>query len=125
MWFWWFMLICDLIIPIAMVICGRMMWKHCPKHMNSMSGYRTTRSMKNMDTWKFANEHCGRLWYKMGLFMLAFSVLVSVLLLRTNDNTYSMISLIFVLLQCIILIVSIIPTELALKKMFYEDGTRK
>lgn len=82
-------------------------------------------SMKNMDTWRFANEHCGRLWYKMGLFMLVFSVLVSVLLLRTNDNTYSMISLIFVMLQCIILIVSIIPTELALKKMFYEDGTRK
>ena len=125
MCFWWFMLLCDLIIPIVMVIAGRMMWKHCPKHINSMLGYRTTRSMKNMDTWKFANEHCGRLWYKMGLFMLAFSVLVSVLLLRTNDNTYSMISLIFVLLPCIILIVSIIPTELALKKMFYEDGTRK
>ena len=50
MWFWWFMLICDLIIPIAMVIGGRMMWKHCPKNINSMSGYRTTRSMKNMDT---------------------------------------------------------------------------
>ena len=98
---------------------------HYPKNINGLVGYRTTRSMKNMDTWKFANEHCGRLWYKMGLFMLAFSVLVSVLLLRTNDNTYSMISLIFVLLQCIILIVSIIPTELALKKMFYEDGTRK
>ena len=125
MWFWWFMLICDMITPVVMVIMGRMMWKHCPKHINGIFGYRTTRSMKNMDTWKFANEHCGRLWYKMGLFMLAFSVLVSVLLLRTNDNTYSMISLIFVLLQCIILIVSIIPTELALKKMFYEDGTRK
>ena len=38
MWFWWFMLICDLIIPIAMVIGGRMMWKHCPKNINSMSG---------------------------------------------------------------------------------------
>ena len=125
MWFWWFMLICDMIIPVVMIIVGRMMWKHCPEHINGMLGYRTTRSMKNMDTWKFANEHCGRLWYKMGLFMLAISVLVSVLLLRTNDNTYSMISLIFVLLQCIILIVSIIPTELALKKMFYEDGTRK
>ena len=124
MWFW-FMLICDLLIPIVMLIGGRMMWKHCPKHRNGILGYRTTRSMKNMDTWKFANEHCGRLWYKMGLFMLVFSVLVSVLLLRTNDNTYSMISLIFVMLQCIILIVSIIPTELALKKMFYEDATRK
>ena len=116
--------LCNLLIPVVVIVTGRIMWKH-PKNINGLVGYRTTRSMKNMDTWKFANEHCGRLWYKMGLFMFAFSVLVSVLLLRTNDNTYSMISLIFVLLQCIILIVSIIPTELALKKMFYEDGTRK
>ena len=33
MCFWWFMLICDMIIPIVMVIVGRMMWKHCPKHI--------------------------------------------------------------------------------------------
>ena len=56
MWFWWFMLICDMIIPIVMVIVGRIMWKHCPKHINGISGYRTTRSMKNMDTWKFAHD---------------------------------------------------------------------
>ena len=117
--------LCNLLIPVVVIVTGRIMWKHYPKNINGLVGYRTTLSMKNMDTWRFANEHCGRLWYKMGLFMLAFSVLVSVLLLRTNDNTYSMISLIFVLLQCIILIVSVIPTELALKKMFYEDGTRK
>ena len=88
---------CNLLIPVVVIVTGRIMWKHYPKNINGLVGYRTTRSMKNMDTWKFANEHCGRLWYKMGLFMLAFSVLVSVLLLRTNDNTYSMISLIFVL----------------------------
>ena len=34
MWFWWFMLICDLLIPITMLIGGRMMWKHCPKRIN-------------------------------------------------------------------------------------------
>lgn len=121
----YFVFLCNLLVPVVVIVTGRIMWKHYPKNINGLVGYRTTHSMKNMDTWKFANEHCGRLWYKMGLFMLAFSVLVSVLLLRTNDNTYSMISLIFVLLQCIILIVSIIPTEFALKKMFYEDGTRK
>lgn len=110
--------LCNLLIPVVVIVTGRIMWKHYPKNINGLVGYRTTLSMKNMDTWRFANEHCGRLWYKMGLFMLVFSVLVSVLLLRTNDNTYSMISLIFVLLQCIILIVSIIPTELALKKCF-------
>ena len=37
MWFWWFMLMCDMIIPIVMVITGRMMWKHCTN--NSMFYY--------------------------------------------------------------------------------------
>ena len=98
----YFVFLCNLLVPVVVIVTGRIMWKHYPKNINGLVGYRTTHSMKNMDTWKFANEHCGRLWYKMGLFMLAFSVLISVLLLRTNDNTYSMISLIFVLLQCII-----------------------
>lgn len=46
MWFWWFMFICDLMIPIVMIIAGRMMWKHCPKSINGIVGYRTTLSMK-------------------------------------------------------------------------------
>lgn len=50
MWFWWFMIICDLVIPILMIFTGRMMWKHTPKNINGIIGYRTRRSMKNMDT---------------------------------------------------------------------------
>ena len=40
MLFLWFMLICDLIVPIVMIIAGRMMWKHCPKSINGIVGYR-------------------------------------------------------------------------------------
>lgn len=43
---WYRLLMCDLIIPIVMLISGRMMWKHCPKRINNIVGYRTTRSMK-------------------------------------------------------------------------------
>ncbi len=121
----YFVFLCNLLIPVVVIVTGRIMWKHYPKNINGLVGYRTSRSMKNMDTWKFANEYCGRLWYKMGLFMLALSILVSVVLLGTNDSTYSIISLIFVLVQCVVLIVSIFPVEIALKKMFKEDGTRK
>lgn len=121
----YFVFLCNLLIPVVVIVTGRIMWKHYPKNINGLVGYRTSRSMKNMDTWKFANEYCGRLWYKMGLFMLALSVFVSVVLLGTNDSTYSIISLIFVLVQCVVLIVSIFPVEIALKKMFKEDGTRK
>ena len=50
MCFWLFMLICDLLVPIIMIVGGRIMWKHCPKHINGIYGYRTTRSMKNLHT---------------------------------------------------------------------------
>ena len=49
MWFWWFILVCDLLVPFTMLIAGRMMWKHCPKHINGVVGYRTRRSMKNIE----------------------------------------------------------------------------
>ncbi|MBO5057040.1 MAG: SdpI family protein [Lachnospiraceae bacterium] len=62
MWFWWFMFVCDLLIPVFMIICGRMMWKNSPKSINGIIGYRTTRSMQNKDTWRFAHDYCGRLW---------------------------------------------------------------
>lgn len=55
------MLVFDLLIPVVMIVAGRMMWKHPPKNINEVIGYRTGHSMKNMDTWKFAHNYCGKL----------------------------------------------------------------
>lgn len=42
MWFWWFMLVCDLLIPVLMIMFGKVMWKHPPGKINGMIGYRDT-----------------------------------------------------------------------------------
>ena len=55
MWFWWFLFVCNLIVPIIMIGAGRMMWKHCPDKINMVYGYRTKYSMINNDTWRFAH----------------------------------------------------------------------
>ena len=125
MWFWWFMLLCDLLIPVVMLIAGRMMWKHCPKNINSVMGYRTARSMKNMDTWKFAHDYCGRLWWKLGLIMLVLSALIYIPFYQSSEKTIGIIGGILATIQCIVLIASIFPTESALKKTFKDDGTRR
>ena len=125
MWYWWFMLICDLLVPVTMLIAGRMMWKHCPKSINGIIGYRTTRSMKNMDTWKFAHDYCGRLWWKLGVIMLIPSALIHIPFYQSNEKTIGIIGGILVTIQCIVLIVSIFPTESALKRTFNDDGTRR
>ena len=125
MWFWWFMFVCDLLIPVLMIVCGKMMWKHSPKNINGIIGYRTTRSMKNMDTWKFAHDYCGRLWWKIGWIMLIPSIIVQFPFFNSDDNMIGVVGVILCTIQCVILIISIFPTERALKRNFTDDGTRR
>ena len=56
MGFWIYMLIMDLLIPTVMVLFGRAFLKKAPKEINYVFGYRTSRSMKNRDTWEFAHQ---------------------------------------------------------------------
>lgn len=125
MWFWWFMFCCDILIPVTMIACGRMMWKRCPENINGLMGYRTSRSMKNMDTWKFAHEYCGKLWWKIGWIILIPSIMVPIPFYKTGDNTIGAAGGILVTIQVIILTVSIFPTERALKRNFTDDGVRR
>lgn len=125
MWFWWFMFVCNLLIPALLIAVGYSMWKHCPGKINAVIGYRTRRSMKNMDTWKFAHEYCGRLWWKIGWGMLLPSVLVQFSVLHCPENTVGIVGGILCTVQTAVLVLSIVPTEAALKRTFTEDGERR
>lgn len=125
MWFWWFMLCCDMLIPIVMIGVGRMMWKHPPEKINGVIGYRTTRSMKNKDTWKFAHTHSGKLWWKIGWITLLPSLIVHIPFYGSTDDKISIVSLVVVTIQIILLVGSIFPTERALKNTFTDDGGKE
>ena len=118
MGFWWFMFFCDLQVPAVMIFGGRMMWKHPPGKINGSIGYRTSLSMKNKETWKFAQEYCGKLWWKAGWVMLIPSVLLHLPFYRSLANTIGALSAILCIVQCIAMIVPIFFTERALKRNF-------
>lgn len=121
MWFWWFMFICDLIIPVLMIILGRMMWKHAPQNINGIVGYRTKRSMQNMDTWKYAHEYCGRLWWKIGWIVLMPSAVLHVPFYSSSENTIGTVCGILCTVQCVALLIPIFLTERALKRKFTDE----
>lgn len=125
MWFWWFMFVCDLLIPVLMIVAGRMMWKHAPKSINGIIGYRTSRSMKNMDTWQFAHDYCGRLWWKTGWILLLPSALVHLPLIGSSEDVTGAVGGILCFLQCAVLVAPIFPTERALKRTFTKEGMRR
>lgn len=124
MWFWWTMLFSDILIPVIMIVAGIWMWKKSPSKINGFIGYRTSLSMKNMDTWKFAHEVCGKLWWKIGVIMLIPSVLIHIPFYNRGD-VVGTVGSVLITLQCIVLVASIFPVEKALKNTFNADGSRK
>ena len=125
MWFWYYILGTVLLIPLIVIICGIMMQKRCPKNINHIFGYRTSRSMKNMDTWKFAHEYCGRLWWRLGIILIVPSVLVLIPFYASSDDVIGVVGTVIALVQCALLFIPILQTESALKRTFNNDGARK
>lgn len=101
------------------------MWKHCPGHISRVVGYRTGRSMKNNDTWRFANEFAGKLWWKAGILLLILTVVIHIPFYRADEDTTGKMSFVLLMIQIAIMIGTIFPVEKALKKNFHEDGTRR
>ncbi len=123
--FWWFMFACNMLYSVLMILGGWFMWKHTPKSINPFIGYRTRRSQINMDTWKFAHENCGKRWWYVGWLMLLPTVLVQIPFRGESDNVISFVGLGICLAECMVIIISSIPTETALKKTFTDEGVRK
>ena len=107
-------------VPIITIITGYLMYRHTPKSINGLVGYRTSRSMINQDTWNFANKYCASLWIKLGIITTFISFLIYILF-----DVNEIVSIVIVLIQTFLLLLSIIPVEKALKKTFDDDGNRR
>ena len=125
MGFWIFMFIMVLLIPLTMIFFGWLLFRKTPKEINYVYGYRTKRSMMNEETWRFANQYFGKVWYLCGLISVPLSVIATALVFGKGTETVGMIGGIITMLQMIPLVGAIISTESALKKNFDENGRRK
>lgn len=123
--FWIFMLIMSLLVPLSMVFFGKLFIHNIPKEVNMGFGYRTKMSMKNKDTWQFAHRHCGKLWVRIGFVILPLSILTMVFFLGKDIDTIGYAGSALMIIQLVVMIVSIFPTQRALKKIFDNDGNRK
>lgn len=125
MGFWFFMLATVLLIPLLMAGFGALLYKSPPKAVNHAFGYRTKRSMKNVDTWLFAQRCCGRLWQRWSWPMLAVSAAAMLPFQRAEEDTVGLLTVLLLSLQMLSLISTIFLVERKLKNSFDEDGNRR
>lgn len=125
MGFWIFMLFCNSMIPLTMLLLGAWFAKKPPTGINSVVGYRTKRSMKSQKAWDFAQKYMGSLWKKWGAILFIPSVIATVAVIGQSEDVIGNVTLVLVHVQTVLLIASTYPVERALKANFDEDGKRK
>lgn len=113
------------LIPLVLLVAGWMMQFHPPKKQNAWIGYRTTRSMKNAETWRFVNTYCGKCWCISSLILLLIAVGCSVGYFFMSMKMQTMVLLGNIILQMAVLICTIFQTERAIRTQFDETGKRK
>ncbi len=125
LWFWVFMLIVNLLIPVTMLGFGWSFQKRPPKQIGEVFGYRTAMSTKNKDTWAFAHRYFGRIWFVTGCVTAIAVGVVFVLLLGKSTETVGKVGGAMALVQCALLVAPILPTEIAMRKTFDRWGNHK
>lgn len=125
MWFFTMMFLCNLLMPLIMIIGGYYMFKYPPKEINSVLGYRTKMSKKNKDTWTFAHHYCGRLWIKLGAILFIPTILVQLPFLDASDDMIGIVTLLIEAVQLGAIIASILTVEKALKRTSDDNGIRR
>ena len=123
--FWLYCSGMNLLLPVVMILLGVRFQRHPPRKINALYGYRTARSMRSQETWRFAHRVCGQLWVVLGGVLLVISLAAAPVALGWGSGAVSTASLALVGVELAVLVGSIFPVERALKKHFDQFGRRK
>lgn len=108
------------IFPVFMIVVG-LLWRSFPPKKNVAFGYRSYMSMKNNDTWKFAHLYIGKLWTWVGLVLLVLHKSFRFFFNSGHGKTYEWI----IFIEVAVMILTLLPTELALRSKFDNKGKLK
>lgn len=108
---WFFSLL--ILVGGIFTVTGMITYIFPPKKVNYIYGYRTNRSMKSSERWKFAQNYSRKLMIKYGISMLVISCLG--LFVSISERVDFYIGLTLPLLSTVLLFVK---TEKALKTKF-------
>ena len=103
-------------VGVIFVAAGFIMWKFPPKQINFLYGYRTSRSMKNQESWDFAQKYAAKEMMKTGLVLAASGLLAFIFDFGSSVNL--LVGCMLVFLAVVILVIRV---EKAIKNVLISD----
>ncbi len=114
----WMLLISSLLPGVLIVLIGSYWKRYPPKKINHLYGYRTKKSMKNMDTWNYANKIGAKMFINGGVILVVLGGITYLL-----DPLMSI--WVITIATVIVLLGGIVFCEQELSRVFDKKGNRK
>lgn len=100
-------------IGLTFLLVGGVLYFFPPKKINYLYGYRTSKSMKNQETWTFAQKYSSVKMVQGSLFLIAISFLGNFVENLNENNKIIELTTVF-----LVVIFMFYTTEKALKTKF-------
>jgi uncharacterized membrane protein len=101
------------LIGMIFILSGLFLKNKPPKDINALYGYRTFRSMKNINLWKEANQYSSKIMIRYGYIMIIVGSLVGIVL----GFKHQLVAIFFIMgLMLLLLISMFIRVEKRLKQ---------
>lgn len=121
---WITVLVVAMLIPAVQLLVGCLAKHNIPRRVNWLWGYRTPLSMKNADTWQFANACMGKILVPGSVVMLVLVPVAMLFLLGKSEETIVTFGAMIVC-AAMLPVLAVIPyTEKKMRRTFDKDGNR-
>lgn len=125
MTFWKAITLLCILTPGCALGLGCVLWCCPPQGPTWALGYRSRRARASDRSWQFAQELAGKIWTLLGLVLLVVSLL---LCKGQKDATMEALvkrAVILILVQNVCILLSLIPVEVQLWRLFDRFGRRR
>ena len=108
-----------LVIPGIMLVFGYRFSRKLPDRAKTTGfAYRTARAVRSQGSWELAHKLCGGVWSYLGAVLLVVSLAAIALTARRGADAMTKVGGVLTAAQTIILVISVVPVEGALKSRF-------
>ena len=106
------MILVDFLVPVLMLLFGMALWKAPPDSVDKWYGYRTKRALKSQE----AYVRIGKIWTAAAVPLAALTL--GLVLAFREHQEFETISLAVLAGQIVVMLLCMIPVEMALKKKY-------
>lgn len=104
-------------IPVVVLIVSIICYKIPHGNISNFYGYRTPTSKKSIEAWKEGNRYSSKLIIKCSLLSILINI-ITLVVIKVLNGEEAIATFISSIMTIALIIVSIIMTEIHLKKMF-------